>query len=85
MAKHKVETDPRKRPDYVARGSATHKALLEMTGGNLEPEEAKQRVEEALAIKNVPLAAEGSRKQPVNKSTYDRLEVIEDGWSRTSP
>jgi len=85
MAKHRIETDPRKRPDYVARGSAAHKALLDMTGDNLKPEEAEARTASALAVKSPEPSAKGARKQPISRHTYDRLEPIEDGWARTSP
>ena len=83
MAKRRIETDPTKRPDYVARGSEAHKALLEMVDGAMTEEEAADRREKALKAKPVPSASD-ERKLPVTRDNYERFEPIIDGWARKS-
>lgn len=83
MANKNVELDPKKRPDYIARGSDQHKALLGLSGNMRMSADEQAAREEALAATK-PEPSAGPEKLPVNRQNYDRDEVVFDGWARRS-
>ena len=81
MTRRKIELDPKKRPDYVARGSEAHAALLGLAGGGLQGTDQAAR-EEALAATKPQPTADPTKKIPITRENYDKGESILDGWSR---